>query len=48
MLQNFEHGTYRELVITEVVNTMPEPKRVTRLAFLNRFSDAEAIALDIA
>lgn len=25
-----------------------EPKKITRLAFLNRFTDAEAIALDLA
>lgn len=48
MLQNFEHGTYRALDIPEVKNLMPEPMRVTRLAFLHRLTDAEAIALDIA
>ena len=26
----------------------PESKKITRLAFLNRFTDAEAIAIDLA
>ena len=28
--------------------TVPEDRKITRLAFLNRFTDAEAIALDLA
>ena len=27
---------------------VPEDKRITRLAFLNRFTDAEAVAIDLA
>lgn len=47
MLQNFEPGTYRAVDVPEPP-AAPEQKRITRLAFLNRFTDAEAIALDIA
>ena len=31
-----------------VLPTIPQEKKITRLAFLNRFTDGEAIALDLA
>jgi hypothetical protein len=37
-----------ELVEDEVPPVQPQPRHVTRLAFLRRFSDQEAIALDLA
>ncbi len=30
------------------VQTQPSPKKITQLAFISRFTDAEAIALDLA
>ena len=51
MTAQFEAGTYRLAEVQEVVPPVvgiPELKRITRLAFLNRFTDAEAIAIDLA
>ncbi len=50
MLEHFQPNSYRavEEVIIEVPTPVELPKKITRLAFLNRFTDAEAVAIDLA
>lgn len=48
MTDNFPSGNYREVIEAAVVVQQPEHRNITKLAFMNRFSDGEAIALDLA
>lgn len=49
MVANYPNGNYN--IVPEQVQPAPEvveDKKITRLAFLNRFGDEEAIAIDLA
>ena len=51
MLSQYPEGNYREKEIQAEIPSEPPVApvtKITRLAFLNRFTDAEAIALDLA
>ena len=47
MVTNYPDGNYH-LVEEDPTPEVVEDKKITRLAFLNRFSDEEAIAIDLA
>jgi hypothetical protein len=47
MLSQYPDGNYT-LVPEPLAEPSPEARKITRLAFLSRFTDAEAITLDLA
>lgn len=52
MVANFQPGTYQLAEVQEITKTIETStiikRHITKLAFMNRFTDAEAIALDLA
>ena len=47
MAKNFDLGSYRQVPEAETPVETPK-KYITKLAFMNRFTDGEAVAIDMA